>query len=150
MNDTIESDHSARPSDGNGPGDRCKDCGIHIVWVGPSASDWMHLQSTPECPAPPIVATEWFHLPETREKGITYDNGDEISDNFRRATGGAVGMRAYAVEAYNGGSGEPLHTILGDLLGDLMHLSDALEGVDFDRMLQRARNDYSYELRGQA
>lgn len=36
-------DHDARPDDDNQPGDRCKDCGEAITWVGPSHVDWIHV-----------------------------------------------------------------------------------------------------------
>jgi hypothetical protein len=36
-------DHDARPDDDNEPGDRCKDCGDDIVWIGPSHVDWLHV-----------------------------------------------------------------------------------------------------------
>jgi hypothetical protein len=36
-------DHSARPDDSPEPGDRCKDCSLPIVWVGPGRADWMHV-----------------------------------------------------------------------------------------------------------
>lgn len=35
-------DHDARPDDDNEPGDRCKDCGRDVTWVGPSHTDWQH------------------------------------------------------------------------------------------------------------
>ncbi len=36
-------DHAARPDDLAEPGDRCKDCGENITWIGPSVFDWIHL-----------------------------------------------------------------------------------------------------------
>lgn len=36
------SDHDARPDDSPEPGDRCKDCGEDITWVGPGSADWEH------------------------------------------------------------------------------------------------------------
>lgn len=36
-------DHDARPADDNQPGDRCKDCGDDVTWVGPSSGDWLHV-----------------------------------------------------------------------------------------------------------
>ena len=36
-------DHEARPDDDNEPGDRCKDCGQAVVWIGPSHVDWLHV-----------------------------------------------------------------------------------------------------------
>jgi hypothetical protein len=35
--------HDARPDDDNEPGDRCKDCGQAVVWIGPSHVDWLHV-----------------------------------------------------------------------------------------------------------
>lgn len=37
-----EYDHEARPDDDPEPGDRCKDCGETITWMGPSDRDWLH------------------------------------------------------------------------------------------------------------
>lgn len=39
MNDS----HDARPDDDPEPGDRCKDCGEPIVWLGPDANNWQHV-----------------------------------------------------------------------------------------------------------
>ena len=35
--------HKARPDDNPEPGDRCKDCGFPITWLGPSQYDWAHV-----------------------------------------------------------------------------------------------------------
>jgi hypothetical protein len=35
-------EHPARPDDDPEPGDRCKDCGRPITWLGPSQFDWEH------------------------------------------------------------------------------------------------------------
>ena len=49
-----EYDHPARPDDLPEPGDRCKDCGAAITWIGPDpASDWGHAEPPPY---PPEVA----------------------------------------------------------------------------------------------
>lgn len=97
-------------------------------------------------PARRIEADGWRDLPSERENGITYDAGDEVHDNSRRASGGVVAIRAYAEQTYSGW-GEELDTIVGDMLGDLMHACDAL-GVDFGTALRRAEGDYSCELEG--
>lgn len=36
-------DHDARPSDDADPGDRCKECGEDITWMGPADRDWLHV-----------------------------------------------------------------------------------------------------------
>jgi len=36
-------DHEARPDDLPEPGDRCKDCGEDITWMGPGWGDWLHV-----------------------------------------------------------------------------------------------------------
>ena len=38
-------EHPARPDDDPEPGDRCKDCGKEITWVGPSQVDWLHVDT---------------------------------------------------------------------------------------------------------
>lgn len=35
-------DHEARPDDKHEPGDRCKDCGEPVIWLGPTQYDWVH------------------------------------------------------------------------------------------------------------
>lgn len=52
-------DHAARPDDLPEPGDRCKDCGAAITWIGPDpASDWGHAEPPPY---PPEVAARLSH-----------------------------------------------------------------------------------------
>lgn len=34
--------HQARPSDMPGAGERCKDCGMGVTWIGPGDGDWGH------------------------------------------------------------------------------------------------------------
>ncbi len=38
----IPPEHDARPDDLPEPGDRCKDCGENITWIGPGIGDWEH------------------------------------------------------------------------------------------------------------
>ena len=38
-----EYDHDPKPDDMPEPGDRCRECGEPITWVGPSQYDWMHV-----------------------------------------------------------------------------------------------------------
>lgn len=38
----ADADHRARPDDDPEPGDRCKDCGGDITWLGPGSADWEH------------------------------------------------------------------------------------------------------------
>lgn len=40
---TKEYDHAARPDDFSEYGDRCRFCGDDITWIGPSHSDWLHV-----------------------------------------------------------------------------------------------------------
>jgi hypothetical protein len=39
-------DHRARPDDDPEPGDRCKDCGKDVTWIGPTHADWRHLDES--------------------------------------------------------------------------------------------------------
>jgi hypothetical protein len=34
--------HQARPDDDPEPGDRCKECGQSVTWLGPNFTDWLH------------------------------------------------------------------------------------------------------------
>lgn len=36
-------DHEPMPDDMPEPGDRCKECGEAVTWMGPSQYDWMHV-----------------------------------------------------------------------------------------------------------
>lgn len=39
----VDPDHEIRPDDDPEPGDRCKECGRDITWLGPSpVTDWEH------------------------------------------------------------------------------------------------------------
>jgi hypothetical protein len=38
-------DHDARPDDLPEPGDRCKDCGEGVTWMGRGSGDWVHVHS---------------------------------------------------------------------------------------------------------
>lgn len=84
---------------------------------------------------------------------ISYgDAPDEIrGDNNRRASraAGAVVYAADHLVATEPGAadGENVDTVIGDLLGDLMHLCDALS-VDWDVLVARAERDHHAELRG--
>lgn len=75
-------------------------------------------------------------------------------DNTRRASFAADALLAYADRTFSGAVGEDFHTVIGDLLGDLMHLCDALvdaneDGrLDFDALVDRGRSHYTPELSG--
>lgn len=43
-NEFAES-HEARPDDDNEAGDRCKDCGQKVTWIGPGLNDWEHVDA---------------------------------------------------------------------------------------------------------
>lgn len=80
--------------------------------------------------------------PEPRFGG---DADDIRQDNLRRA-----GLAATAVVAFAGrcsGPDEPLDEVIADLLGDLMHLADALE-VSYAELDARGRRHYLAELGG--
>jgi hypothetical protein len=67
-------------------------------------------------------------------------------DNAQRASFAGLALKAYNARVCPGG-GEPPETVLSDLLGDLMHLCDAL-GEDFDALASTARMHYQAELDG--
>lgn len=39
----VPEPHKPRPDDDPEPGDRCKDCGKAVTWIGPSQYDWEHV-----------------------------------------------------------------------------------------------------------
>lgn len=47
LHSTTPPAHPARPDDDPEPGDRCKDCGEPITWLGPSMTDWEHTADAP-------------------------------------------------------------------------------------------------------
>lgn len=98
-------------------------------------------------PAPATVydlATAAAHIdavwPELR---VGTDPDDVRQDNLRRA-----GWAAAAVVAFAGrcsGPDEPLDKVVADLIGDLMHLADAL-GLSYAELEERGRHHYLAEL----
>jgi hypothetical protein len=67
-------------------------------------------------------------------------------DNTLRAELAALAVRAYAERT--GVLGEEPALAISDLLGDLMHLCDAL-GLDFQGLVDRGAYHYEPELRGE-
>lgn len=67
-------------------------------------------------------------------------------DNRRRAGFAATAVLAFADECF-GRSDEELETVVSDLMGDLMHLCDALN-LSFDGLVERGRRHYLPELHG--
>lgn len=67
---------------------------------------------------------------------------DVVHNNTRRAGHAAAAVAAYAA-MFNGSesTGEDVATVIGDLLGDLGHLANAL-GVDLQELFERARDTY--------
>jgi hypothetical protein len=68
-------------------------------------------------------------------------------DNTRRAGFALHGVEAYA-DVTGGIASEGMMMMLTDLLGDMMHLADAL-GVDFFELVRRGGYRYEAETRGQ-
>lgn len=64
-------------------------------------------------------------------------------DNYDRAEWARVGVMAFADET--GIGNEDMHTQIGDLLADLMHLAD-LEGLDWETVVRRATMHYEDEI----
>lgn len=72
---------------------------------------------------------------------------DSPHDNTRRAGFAGQALITYADVTRSGTSEDP-STVIGDLLGDLRHLCDAL-GLDFDALSEDGREHYDAELRGE-
>lgn len=76
-------------------------------------------------------------------------NDDSPHDNTRRAGFAGQAVIAYADATRHGtGSEVDVPEVIGDLLGDLRHLCDAL-GLDFDALSEDGRERYDAELRGE-
>ena len=77
--------------------------------------------------------------------------GDSQADNNARAGRAATVVLEYLREF---DQGEPIDTVIGDLLGDLRHLCDSLvnedgeRGVDFEYLVDRSRRDHDAEVLG--
>lgn len=69
---------------------------------------------------------------------------DSAHDNTRRAGFALAALGGYRAVV---GDEEPA-TVIGDLLGDLRHLCDAL-GLDFEDLVEAGRFHYDAELRGE-
>lgn len=106
----------------------------------------------------PILAGErehigWQDLPERGFTKVTYDVGHEVEDNLARAHSAAVAVRKFAETQY--GSNEDVTTAIGDLMGNLFHLVDALNAsgmewpTDLDALLERGRVHYRAEISGE-
>ncbi len=67
-------------------------------------------------------------------------------DNRRRAGFALVALHAYA-KRLGGAEREEAETHFGDLLGDMIHLADALE-IDFEGAMNKARGNYADEAQG--
>lgn len=85
-------------------------------------------------------------LPQYEDKSISYDEGDEARDNGTRAGHAAAALIAYARRTGLIHDEEP-ETAIGDLLGDLRHLCDAL-GLDFADLSDKGHRHYAEELHG--
>jgi hypothetical protein len=75
------------------------------------------------------------------------DLADAQHDNTARAGFALRGVAAFS-ERVGGTDSEPVDQQIGDLLGDLMHLADALD-LDFDYLVSRGRFHYDPETRGE-
>ena len=76
------------------------------------------------------------------------DEADTRHDNNRRAGWGAKALLTYADATFGGAEGEDFETVIGDLMGDLMHLCDLLE-LDFAEMCEKGRGHYLPEIAGE-
>ncbi len=65
------------------------------------------------------------------------------ADNNTRASFAAVALVAYIKRVGE----DEVETNVSDLLGDIMHLCDAL-GIDFDDMIHRGLRHYDREVKG--
>ena len=72
------------------------------------------------------------------------------SDDARRLCADKAALVVAAVDAYRAAHepGEDDHTVISDMLADLMHLS-AVRGLDWDAMLRKARTHAEAERAGE-
>lgn len=99
-----------------------------------------------EFKATPLGDIGWDELSTFADAKQPMTHRDWQVDNDNRARRGAVALIAYA-QRFD--QGEEFETTLSDLLGDLMHLADALKDTDFYYALDRAYRDYTEEIKGE-
>ena len=75
----------------------------------------------------------------------TYEPQDNRDDNALRAEFAGLAVKAYAKRT--GVLDEEPETAISDLLGDLMHLCDALD-LSFDGLVESGRYHYDCEVEG--
>jgi hypothetical protein len=76
---------------------------------------------------------------------VTGEPDDTRQDNLRRAGWAATAVVAFAARC--SGPHEPLDEVVSDLIGDLMHLADAI-GLSYAELESRGRRHYLAELGG--
>lgn len=101
--------------------------------------------------ATPIEAECVDHIPF--KGGSLLNERDERERNRIRAEFAAIAVQRYAARV-GGGHGEPLETVIGDLLTDLRHLCDALNKSGsmedtFNGLLDSSERRYTEEIEGQ-
>ncbi|GAB5005044.1 MULTISPECIES: hypothetical protein [Mycobacterium] len=82
-----------------------------------------------------------------RSLALTGEGEDAQRDNDTRAGWAARALIAYAKHLNEASLAEELETVVGDLLGDLRHLCDALQ-VDWDIVANRSELYYLAEIAG--
>lgn len=83
-----------------------------------------------------------------RSMRYTIDREDIEHDNLRRARHAWNALTTYTDDVYGHPGSEPTRQAVSDLLGDLLHLCDALD-VDFDTALDKGRSNYEPETHGE-
>ena len=96
--------------------------------------------------AGPIFATTVADLPDADARPAT-SVLDPKEKNDRRASFAAATLKEYVEITSEPTSTEPAEA-LGDLLGDLRHLCDAI-GHDFDTLAARSASYYEAEVNGE-
>lgn len=77
----------------------------------------------------------------------THEGEDLVRDNSIRAGWAARALIAYATHLADQSLVEDLETVTSDLVGDLLHLCDAL-GLDWEEIFERGERFYREELSG--
>lgn len=98
-----------------------------------------------------VETVEGIPLPDSNAH-LACDWGNPVAcrdDNTLRAEFAGLALKAYAARVFPSGSvGEEPATVFSDLLGDLMHLADAL-GEDFVALVESGEVHYLAELNGE-
>lgn len=132
--------------------DEAPESGVANQTIAVSDAVPISLAPTPDVPISSIGGLDEFQDFYDGDGEMRYHAvaADITHDNGRRAGFAINGLVAYARRTglLNGRNDEDPETVIGDFLGDLRHLADAL-GLDYAEIDEHGQGHYEAELRGE-